>query len=159
LQGDKYKGFTLTQRVISSVVSDFNAPADKGYEDNGRSKRRKTTPTEVTAPAKVVYNVPDVNDMALAVDLQAEEYDKKPQEAIAETGLLRGEELLTGMDVASSFPFWDGSEDSVVETDFGVDESCTEDEDAEYKDSSRDSDGSSEEGHTSGEDEDMNETD
>jgi hypothetical protein len=105
LQGDKYKGFTLTQRVISSVVSDFNAPADKGYEDNGRSKRRKTTPTEVTAPAKVVYNVPDVNDKALAVELQAEEYDKKPQEAIAETGLLRAEELLTGMDVASSFPF------------------------------------------------------
>jgi hypothetical protein len=88
LQGDKYKRLTLPEQVVSSVVGDYNATVGEGKEDNGRSKRRKTSPTEITALAKVVPNAPDVDDEVVALDLQAEEYEQEPQEVIAETGLV-----------------------------------------------------------------------
>jgi hypothetical protein len=101
LQGDKYERLTLPQGVVTSVIGDYNAPVGERNVDNGRSKRRKKTPTDDIALGKVLSNDPGVKDEALALDLQADEYDKEPQEVIAKTRRVGGEQAPNGMDVDS----------------------------------------------------------
>jgi hypothetical protein len=66
-QGDKYERIKLSPRAVSDGADDNNGLEGLGYRDDGRSKRRRTTHLEVTAPAKVMSNAADANDEALAL--------------------------------------------------------------------------------------------